>query len=313
MLCMTVVPGKRDDEPVTPDSRPRGRLPGTVRRLSSDARARLEQERERRYVVALIFTIAEHGRQSAASVLAGALAFRLFLTLLPVTLVLVVGLGYLKSAGGAPTDALKQFGIKGVIASTIDHSASFSNPGRTAVLALGVVGVLSGARTTTATLRAIHALAWGIPVARWRRRSAAAMIFLGTVVVGFASAGLAARVRSDAGALLGFGATSLMALIVSVVWLGASWLLPHRDGIDWTALVPGALLGGVGFALLELLTANWVGPNLDHKSALYGSLGVSFVVLGWLYVVGRLMVAAPLLNVAMLEHRGFRAKAASSS
>ncbi|MFL5958156.1 MAG: YhjD/YihY/BrkB family envelope integrity protein [Solirubrobacterales bacterium] len=264
---------------------------------------RLEQERERRLVVALGFAIVDRGRRAAASVLAGALAFRFFLTLLPLTLVAVVGLGYLSSAGGTPSDAVREFGIKGALAASINDSASVSDPGRTVVLLLGIVGLLAGARTTTATLRAIHALAWGIPVERWRRTSTAALVFLGAVVVTIASAGLAARARADAGVALGFGASALLAVIGAALWLGASWLLPHREGIRWTALLPGAVLVGVGLALLQAVTANWIGPKLHHQSKLYGSLGVSFVVLGWLYVVGRLLVAAPLLNAALLDHR----------
>src|SRR5262249_52453596 len=89
-----------------------------VERVVESGHARLEQERERRYVVALGFAIAHRSRRTAASVLAGALAFRFFLTILPLALVSVVGLGYLSSLGGSPSDAVKQFGIRGVLAST---------------------------------------------------------------------------------------------------------------------------------------------------------------------------------------------------
>ena len=281
--------------------------------LAKRGQARVELERERRYVVALGFTIFDHSRQTAASVLAGALAFRLFLTLLPLTLVSVVGLGLLKEVGATPSDAVRQFGIKGVIASTINHSSSFHDPGRTVVLLLGLLALFSGARTSVATIRAIHALAWKIPVVRWRKRGRAAMLFLGSVVVGFALGGLATRARTDAGVVVGFGASVGMAAVGTAIWLAVSLLLPHREGITWTALIPGAAVVGIGFAALQAVTANWIGPRLSHESALYGSLGVSFVVLGWLYVVGRLLVAAPLLNAAMLEHRSARLAAVAKS
>ena len=58
---------------------------------------------------------------------------------------------------------------------------------------------------------------------------------------------------------------------------------------------------GAGLAVLQLVTVNWIGPKLNHESALYGSLEVALVVLGWLYVLGRLLVTAPLLNVAPLH------------
>jgi len=76
--------------------------------------------------------------------------------------------------------------------------------------------------------------------------------------------------------------------------------------------MPGSVLVGAGFAVLQAVTANWLGPKLHHSSALYGSLGVAFVILGWLYVVGRLLVAAPLLNAAVLEHREARLQRAAA-
>ena len=220
-------------------------------RVAASARDRVEQQRERRIAVALAFAISDRSRRAAASVLAGALAFRLFLTALPLVLVLVVGLGYLKSAGGSPDAVLKQAGIKGVLASTINHSADFSNPGRTVVLLLALFALLSGARTCAATLRAIHALAWGVPVVRWRRRGRAALMFLGGVVVLIACAGLATRARTDAGVGLSLGASVLLAAASAAIWLGASLVLPRAAGTSWRDLVPGALAVGIGFALLQ--------------------------------------------------------------
>jgi uncharacterized BrkB/YihY/UPF0761 family membrane protein len=288
-------------------------LPARAKSLVARGQERVDQAREQHVAVALAFTIADRGRQTAASTLAGALAFRFFLTLLPLTLVAVVGLGYLKSVGGTPNDALKQFGIRGVLATTISHSASFSDPGRTAVLLLGLFATVSGARTAAATLRAIHAIAWGLPLVRWKRGGRAGLAFLAAVVIAFACAGLAARARSAAGVGISLGASVVAACIAGGIWLGASWLLPHRPGIPWTALVPGAVLVGVGFALLQALTVNLVGPKLQQGSKLYGSLGVAFVVLGWLYLIGRILVAAPLLNVTLLDHRETLAAKASAA
>ena len=201
-----------------PTERPGTRPSVTQRVKTTRAKAleRLEYERERRYLVALAFIIVDRSRQTAASVLAGALAFRFFLTLLPLTLVAVVGLGYLRTDGASPSEVVKQFGIKGALASTINHSSEFSNPGRTVVLLVGLWGVFSGARTSTATLRAIHALAWGVPVVRWRRRSLAGMLFLGAVVVGFACGGIATRLRSEEGIALGLGSVVMVAVVGAV-------------------------------------------------------------------------------------------------
>jgi membrane protein len=226
---------------------------------------------------------------------------------------MVVGFGLLKDSGTEPSDALRQFGVKGALASTINHSSDFHDPGRTAVLLLGVWALLTGARTTARTLRAIHALAWGIPVTRWKRNGAAGLLFLCAVVIAIVCAGLASRARSQAGVALGAGATIAMAAVFTAMWLEASLLLPRREGTTWTQLLPGSIVLGVGFAILQAVTVNWLGPKLNHEGQLYGTLGVSFVVLGWLYVVGRLMVAAPLINAALVDHRERSSAAAAGA
>src|SRR5262249_32516910 len=141
----------------------------------------------------------------------------------------------------------------------------------------------------------------------------AALLFLGMVIIGFALGGLATRARTAAGTVVGLGASIGIAGVVTVIWVLASMLLPHREGVRWTAFIPGSLVVGIGFAALQAVTANWIGPKLKHDSSLYGPLAVSFVVLGWLYIVGRLLVAAPLLNHAMVEHERTRPRQAPSA
>jgi uncharacterized BrkB/YihY/UPF0761 family membrane protein len=104
---------------------------------------------------------------------------------------------------------------------------------------------------------------------------------------------------------IGYGA--LVAVVVLIVPLAAFWtyvslLLPHGDA-HWKALLPGAFLMATGLQLLHVLTLWLVAPKLDRSESLYGPLGAVATLLFWMYLAGRLVVTAPVLNVALHEER----------
>jgi membrane protein len=70
--------------------------------------------------------------------------------------------------------------------------------------------------------------------------------------------------------------------------------------ICWPTLLPGAIAAGVGFEVLNVVSGLVV-PHLTRGSALYGSLGAVFAVLAWLFLFGRIVVYASVLNVVLFE------------
>jgi len=85
-----------------------------------------------------------------------------------------------------------------------------------------------------------------------------------------------------------------IALAVAL-WLAVSVLLPHADA-HWRALLPGALLFALGVGLMHFATVYWFAPKLAKEGALYGSLGTAAVLLLWLYILSRIVVASAFLN-----------------
>ena len=65
---------------------------------------------------------------------------------------------------------------------------------------------------------------------------------------------------------------------------------------SWTALVPGAILVTFGFQGTHGLVVYLLGPKLETSTSLYGALGVVATVLFFMWVVGRIVVSAPILN-----------------
>ncbi len=64
-----------------------------------------------------------------------------------------------------------------------------------------------------------------------------------------------------------------------------------------------AVLVALGVQVVHLGTALFIGPKVERASATYGSLGVAFTVLVWLYVLSRIVVASAMLNAVRWERR----------
>ena len=98
-----------------------------------------------------------------------------------------------------------------------------------------------------------------------------------------------------------------VALLVAffALWLAVSRMLPHPPGLPWRAFVPGAALVALGMEGIHLATVLYISHKAEQASASYGAIGASLVLLLWLYLLGRLIVAAAFLNATVSEsHRG---------
>ena len=78
--------------------------------------------------------------------------------------------------------------------------------------------------------------------------------------------------------------------------------LPHGDA-TWPELVPGAVLVGVGVEAMHVVTAYYIGPEAGRKQSTYGSLGLAAALLLGLYIIGRLIIGAAVLNATLHARR----------
>jgi uncharacterized BrkB/YihY/UPF0761 family membrane protein len=92
----------------------------------------------------------------------------------------------------------------------------------------------------------------------------------------------------------------LMIAPLAGLWLLLSLRLPHSTA-SWRALLPGAFLVAIGFQAVHGLILFLLGPKLEKATSLYGGLGVVATLLFFMYVVGRIVVTAPILNSSLHE------------
>jgi uncharacterized BrkB/YihY/UPF0761 family membrane protein len=239
------------------------------------------------------------------SVLGAALAYRLFIWLLPFALVLVLGLGIAADTGDKSTGSIvRDAGLTGFIASSIADSAEHTR-GWGAVVAL-VVALLVLLYQTSALLRsvrAVTALAWKMPVRPVLRPARATLLFLAWVLAFVFTAGAASPLRTALSFPLDLLAALAIYAVLPVLYLGLSWwLLPHGAG-DWRALLPGSILFGTGIALIGLFNALFLFPWLAEREETYGVLGVAAGLLFSFFLFGRAAELSAALNAELDEGR----------
>lgn len=274
------------------------------------ARARLESERAREYaedararspLVDLAFRVAERDRLHLGGLLAGALAFRLFLWLLPFTLLLVGALGAVTAAeSDAPGDLSEELGLQGVLADLVKDGAE--QRGWWIALLIGLFGTAYAGIGAARALRISHAAAWGIRPGRGPNPLRASLWLFGVVLVLLCTSAFSTWLREHIGIVGSVVTIVAVGVVYFLVWMRISSVLPRRD-VPTRALVPGAVLVAVGLQGLHLFTVYYLSDRAERATSLYGAIGAALTLLLWLFIISRLLVAGAVLNAELSQRR----------
>ena len=290
-------------EAMAPASR-RARVRRWTAEIREDAKElarRAETERGKRRSVDAIFEMVERDSEVGGGIIAGALAFRLFIWFLPLALVAVAGLGLAgDAASGSPKEAAEKLGFEGLVSNSIANAAD--SPNRWYALLVGLPVLVWATRSVLRVLIGAHRLVWTDARTRAPKPNLRATVRLLGLFLCFGV------VSGIASALRGWSSVpGILATIVAVVpyaglWLLVSVRLPHRDA-PWTALAPGALILGVSLEVLQAVIAYVITPWAVVRQGTYGTLGVASALLVGLFLISRLMVASAVVNATLWERR----------
>jgi uncharacterized BrkB/YihY/UPF0761 family membrane protein len=270
---------------------------------AQDAYERLEASRQTNHIVDAGFHIYERDLGAGGGVLAGALAFRLFLFAVPYVFVVITIFGSvadLQSESGQ--DAARSAGLTGLIGKAVADAQHQTDSTKIFSLVVGLFALFLAARAVVKTMRAVHALAWRVPLTRLRNSSRAAALLIAIVLFASLVATGISKARSVhpvIGLMLGFASI----VIWGGAWLVVSWLLPHARGISVKDLLPGALLFGLVVWSMHLLTVFYFARKISHASDTYGAIGSAVGILLALYLIGRAMSASAVLNATLWERK----------
>ena len=240
------------------------------------------------------------------SVLGAALAYRIFIWLLPFVLVLILGLAL--AAGQSQVsiaELVDDAGVTGFIASSVAEAAEGTR-GWAVVSALVVTlfVLLYQSSALLRSLRAVTALAWRLPVSRVPSPARSTLVFLAWLIAFVAVGSSAAPIRHT----LEFPLDVVADLVVygaglPFLWLTLSWFLLPHGAARWTELVPGALLVGFGIGAIGLFNSLVLFPWLVEREETYGVLGIAAGLLFGFFLIGRTIELAAALNATLAEER----------
>ena len=271
--------------------------------LADELGRRRDEARERIPAVDISFAALERDTHMGGFVLAGALAFRLFVYLLPMYLLILVIAGAALSVDpDSPRVLANTAGVSASLASMLSEAASTSQRSMWFLVPVTLFALGVAANSAYKVLYTAHSRAWNLAAKRSARSTAAAAA--GFFVASIAIAGGHYVVRG-----MRHGALIPVAMVVATLYFGALWLiisryLPRASGAGWWWLLPGAALVGIGTQGLYLFSVFYLSRKIESATEAYGALGIAASLLAWLYLVGRLVVAAPVLNATLWERYG---------
>jgi uncharacterized BrkB/YihY/UPF0761 family membrane protein len=303
-------------EPPEPEAES-GRIGRTTQRLKAeqsrltqrieDTRERLERSRPNSPLIDAGFRAFDRDVTTGGVVLAGAVAFRIFLFLVPYVFVAVVGFGVASEAADQDAgDLARQAGIGGLVAKAVGGAADLSGFSRLTALVVGLLALFFGTRALLKVLRIVYGLIWGVVPPKLKKTTMPMLAVLGLTTVGLLFIGLLDGLgqRSVLLGLVGIFVSSLVPFAVALV---ASIYLP-RQPTRWPELVPGALFLTLGTFVLHIITVYWIAHEVESKTDTYGAIGAALALLLWSYLLGRLITASAVINATLWQRRQERAE-----
>lgn len=282
---------------------------GATGRVAEEAKAglhRADEFQRRRRWAAVAVAVARKFSEDKSTNLASMIAFWAFFSVFPLLLVFVTLLGYL-----VPAD-LKNNVLTNValMLPLLNPATAHSLGGTWWALVLGLVTALWGGLSVVNTVQFAFNSVWEIPVVRrpsflvrmGRGVAVLATVGLGlvlsTLLTGFVS-GVATGIHLGViGRVVGFA----IAIAVDVgLFLVAFRLLTHRD-VSARTMLPGAVLSGVTFWILQSLSSVIISRYLHNAQSTYGSFATVITILWWFYLQSIVTLLGAQLNVVL--HRG---------
>jgi uncharacterized BrkB/YihY/UPF0761 family membrane protein len=305
-------PGSSADEAERRSRTQRARAQAEQLRRRADQTVKdLEARRPSNRWIDAGFSTFERDVTSGGGVLAAALAFRLFIFMVPFVFVVITAFPFLGDASDkSPRELADDFGMAGLVASAIKSANGMSTWSRLWLLLAGIFALVLASRSLVRVLRITHGLAWHARVPKLRRPTLAAIVLifsiLGVVLFGAWSGKL-----HDEFGVLGLLPTLFAGAVLAAVWTFVQYHLPRAD-VPWTKLIPGSIVVAAGVEVLQLVTVVWFTRYIESKSDTYGAIGAALAILLWAYFLGRIVVSGAMLNAALYEqeHQGVPGAAA---
>jgi YihY family inner membrane protein len=264
----------------------------------------LDAGQQRFTPTAFVFGVIKKYGDDNGGVLASNLAYSAFVSIFPLLLILTTILGLVAAVN--PTvrtqvlDAVA--GQVPLIGKTLTGNVQELKRSSIIGLIIGFIGLIWGAIGLAQSGLFTMEQVWNLPgPARpgYVQRLGRAMLFIALLGGGVIATTFLASLNTYL--LKGFWAVVLAELLAAAfntgMYIGAFRALTPK-GVPTRRLLPGAIVGGVGWTALQVL-GTWLVHHFLHSDSVYGIFGVVLGLLAWIYVAVQLTVYAAEINVVL--------------
>ena len=252
--------------------------------------------------IAFTFGVVRKFGDDRAGSLAALIAFNAFLAVFPLLLLLTTVLGFVMDRNSSIqhsilNSALRDFPIVGQQLTQSIHPLR----GSTIALVIGGLGLLWGSLGLSQAGQYAMNEVWNVPDVE--RPGFVPRLVRSLALIGVLGLGVMVTTLVSGVAALASG-TPITRLVVPALSVGVNvglFALAFRiltaGRVGTRDLLPGAIVGGVGWSILQMVGALLVGHNLRHASQVYGYFASVLGLLSWLYLGAQLALYAAELNV----------------
>ena len=263
---------------------------------------RLDRLADRRPWLRVVLDVQKRFGELHANNLGASIVLQAFLSIFPLLLVVMAIVGFFTASGHDLAGRLiGQLGLTGDAARAVTDAMRVAERSRRVATVLGLAGLFWSGLGLVDALQYGYDQVWQVKARGIKDKAFGMLWLLGAAVVLSIGGGLTWLVNRLPGFLAPLAI--LAAVAVNVALFGwTEKVLPNRD-VGWRALLPGALAAGIGLEVLKAVGAFWLPRMVASSSAVYGSLGIVFAILGWLLLFSRLLLYSSVLNVILYERR----------
>ena len=175
-------------------------------------------------------------------------------------------------------DVSGRFGISGSGYGTLQQAFTSADETRAATGVIGALVAVAFAISFTTALQRVYLRAWRRPAGGGARNRGRGAVWMGGIVALMLVLTLARdvlRIPTEPAALWAIG----LVTATGVWWWTAHLML--RGDVRWRALIPTALVTGIGSWLYTLAASAWMPATVTKQFAQFGAFGIALALVTW--------------------------------
>ncbi len=253
---------------------------------------------------AFVFGVVKKFGDDNGGVLVSNLAYSAFVSVFPLLLILTTILGLIAAVNpSVRTDVLDAVAKQvPLIGNQLTGNVEELKRSSTIGLIVGILGLIWGATGLAQAGLFTMNQVWNLPGPSrpgYVQRLGRAMLFLGLLGAGvIVTTGIASLSTYGLRGFWLVGLTDVLTAAFNIgMYIGAFRVLTPK-GVPTHNLMPGAIAGGIGWTVLQIL-GTWLVHHFLHSDSLYGVFAIVLGLLAWIYLAVEITVYSAEINVVL--------------